>query len=906
MDRAYILQFASASSATAIPSHLGSGTASNVIVFDPNAEINDIRSSQNSIKRRKNSPGPALFDRKGDLDGANNGSTTSNKGKTSSFNTGKIILDRRRQEQRQFIDKEITEIIFNGSTTVLRIELYNMIEQLCLNGQSEELRIWEKSMAEVEKYVETVVVQTILDNFAKLFEKNQEIIEAKLNQGGQTVFSQTTNIASSSEDLEDVDKYDWEMASRDFVCTLSSLLKKISLLESILGPNPSFFRRNPSNLTNAALQLLTRKISEVRINLTAVSIIFKYLTKEAIDFFLANLEDIGIEETKRMESVDRAKLHTSNLGNSGCIVTYSYSGIREFDNVAFRETMKNELKDPLVLTPMPPTPTNPIIEEKLSLVREFLRLLLLISKGNTMADTTVENIELLLTSGFDKIQRALRKNLSTYVRKTICNIVKTFQLLSFVNIEHDKINTILRALVWRHLLQTFSEHIDASLPDLIQEVNWPTLNFLGAILEYADLNLAANSGRILEHSWSLYIQGQVLQTLQTLTMITDLLVLRNQFLSVADNAFQDDRFKFDADSAFGNALQPRDISAGVIQKLLKFCDSGMRQLSKNSGDETIIADALQIFKLIPDKETFVQSYAKDLSRRILTSRALNLKKESQFINGLLKIVGENDCTTRLEAMLEEYTKTKLQYQNVELGTGIDPEIDFSAIVLEKKNWAGVPQLKQELIVPSVLAPFLSAFENRYCNENEKKKLHRLDWTNYALHQLTLSVAFDIGEKELVLNLFQATVLLAFGDSDSLSTSSLAAITGLDKPFLTKVLYSLCTSKYPILSLFGETVTFNRAFQDKATRIRIPMIKERDVAIEETKQDITTSRTSEIQAAMVRELKVKRLVPFIVYLAKFLEMFSWAATSDLKMAIELLITQGYIKRSDDCADLLYIP
>lgn len=880
MNNAHILAFASEDYGLAgATSHLGAGTFTDVSIFDPKSQIPQNADSQSYAKRPRNS---------------SSRNSSSSKLTISTTDLGKGRLDSRLEAQRQFVCAEIAQIIIYNKPQALLIEIFKLVQLLCLYSHSEEKRLWEYSAETILYNVESVIIPKI----KKYLEKFQEhLLVPYSTTGSEHIQVEDTGEVQSIQEVSE--RHGWVETAKALHQIIQDILDSMALLQSLLGPHRTSGKKFTYDFKTEALLQIAQAIKSLEIRESPALIALENLAKNAISYFVDNIDKLATEEDESSFLTTDLEVVSMDAEN------YVYkSFFQDIDKIT--TNLVSELPDNVLSTlSFLSDGAEPALVKNLCCARDFFVLMSKIGEFCRLSESIDETIELVITSGILKIQRLLRKDRATYVTNTTKNIITIYQFLSFIQFNEAGTNSILRTITWRHLLQDFSEHIEDSLPTLLLQTNWPSLRAMIRILVCSDNELSISSSKILLHAWTTYVQNLALNRAELPDIIDSLLQLRQQLSNIVKFNFQDEKFKSGVSTGITRALSSKDVSAKVINQLSKYCDGGIRQLNKNPGDGSALSNALEIFKLLPDKDAFAQVYARDLSRRLLISKNCNVEAERQLIDGILSILGETDCTIRLGAMLEDYSAAKV-HQSLNLGSEIVPAMEFSAVVLEKKTWPDVPSLKQELKLPSVLSLVLNSFEKEYASENQKKKLHKLDWSNYALHQLTIKVAFNSGFKELMLNLFQATVLMAFESNDTLLVEDLEKSTGLTHKFLTKVLLSLSSPKYPILKLDHNLVIFNSAFEDRQSRIRIPMIKEKENAIEETRTNLTVSRSSQVRAAMVRDIKAKKQIPYIVFLATFLEKFTWASMADLKLAIEQLITEGFIKRCENDADLQYIP
>ena len=101
-----------------------------------------------------------------------------------------------------------------------------------------------------------------------------------------------------------------------------------------------------------------------------------------------------------------------------------------------------------------------------------------------------------------------------------------------------------------------------------------------------------------------------------------------------------------------------------------------------------------------------------------------------------------------------------------------PNFDLSVNVLNSSAWPSYPNVTVN--VPENILKATAGFEHNYKNKHSGRKL---EW-KHALAHCQLKSVFPRGTKEIVVSSFQAIVLLAFNDVDTMSYEGLQAVTGL--------------------------------------------------------------------------------------------------------------------------------
>jgi len=108
-------------------------------------------------------------------------------------------------------------------------------------------------------------------------------------------------------------------------------------------------------------------------------------------------------------------------------------------------------------------------------------------------------------------------------------------------------------------------------------------------------------------------------------------------------------------------------------------------------------------------------------------------------------------------------------------------------------------------------------------------------------------------------------------------------------------------------------SFNSKFTDKATKIRIPLSKDRETAAglfdNEPAKVFERNRNIEFRSALVRVMKSAKQISYLDLINQTLPLVEKngpCSISDLKSNLEYLIENEYVKREFDVQTLSYIP
>ena len=206
-----------------------------------------------------------------------------------------------------------------------------------------------------------------------------------------------------------------------------------------------------------------------------------------------------------------------------------------------------------------------------------------------------------------------------------------------------------------------------------------------------------------------------------------------------------------------------------------------------------------------------------------------------------------------------------EFQDHLEGSGISLGYDARIQVLTS---ATGPATKTGVAARCMLCSYGAAVSGLY----RTKTLNRnLRWI-HALGSVTLC-GFDGKSIDLIVNTFQACILMLFNTSASLSMQDIVDGTGMNAELVTKHITPLVFGKYRILdksptsagtSLPTDVYTFNAAFADKARKVRIPMVlqgrnREADKMRASNVAKMTEERKFAMEAAIVKTMKTNKMM-----------------------------------------------
>ncbi len=362
-------------------------------------------------------------------------------------------------------------------------------------------------------------------------------------------------------------------------------------------------------------------------------------------------------------------------------------------------------------------------------------------------------------------------------------------------------------------------------------------------------------------------------------------------------------------------------------------------------------EVLDLFRYVHSKDVFEAFYKQDLAKRLLSNKSASSDAEKSFISRLKAECG-SVYTSKMEGMFKDMDLSgevmsayaaHLRKMKQE-GKLNENTMDMDVQVLTTGYWPVYP-IYPNLILPKSLVSGKGRFEEYY---KSKYQGRRIVW-QHSLGNCIVKAKFPkmSVQKELIINLLQATVLLCFNDDgvngNGYTILDVMSKTGLDnRDEASRVLLSLSAGKDGTrvlnkIDLNGDDnndddgggnsndqnddsgrkksnrkrrlkkvhdndlFLFNENFTSSAHRIRITNIqmKETPDDRQKTHEAVTRDRLYLIDAAIVRTMKARKTLDHNSLVGEVLNQVRFSATgTDIKKRIEQLIDREYMARSED--------
>jgi len=417
---------------------------------------------------------------------------------------------------------------------------------------------------------------------------------------------------------------------------------------------------------------------------------------------------------------------------------------------------------------------------------------------------------------------------------------------------------------------------------------------------------------------------------------------------------------FGGDKSFGNAVNSAfehfvNLNPRAPEYLSLFVDDLLRKGLKGASEddsERLLDKAMQLFRFLTEKDVFEKYYKQHLAKRLLGGRTVSDDSERSFIVKLKTECGYQ-YTSKIEGMFTDMRTsrdTMAQFrQHLEAqrarggpsgGAAVEDAEDHAAVVAvspspppsyaaedspagtglgDGVDMGGVELNVQVLTTGSWPTPAgghctLPPQLERCCEAFRQFYLatftgRRLVW-QLNMGSADLRAQFGSSRHELNVNTFQMCILLLFNGADHLSYKDIADATGIPGPELKRNLQSLALVKGKNVlrkepqskDVEDEDVFhFNDKFTSKLHKVKISTVsaqKESEPEKLETRQRVEDDRKPQIEAAIVRIMKARRVLDhnaIIAEVTKQLQSRFMPNPAVIKKRVESLIERDFLER-----------
>lgn len=351
--------------------------------------------------------------------------------------------------------------------------------------------------------------------------------------------------------------------------------------------------------------------------------------------------------------------------------------------------------------------------------------------------------------------------------------------------------------------------------------------------------------------------------------------------------------------------------------LAHFCDVQLRKGIKGlSEDDTaqLVASVISLFSLLRDKDIFLESYKRSLSKRLLNKCAPFQDVEDMFITKLKQEVGQQAIQKLLAMFTDMMISDQLQSEFKLQPHGGSPEgIAHDVRVLQANAW---PEKAEEAnVCPGPeLQQCITAYESFYYAKHSGRKLR---WLFHMGNVELVALGF---ERRYILSVstYQGLALLFFNKNTEVSFADILQTTKIPREECHRQVISMTATRHKLLlhdstdkKLDDSTkLHINAKFTFEKIKVSMSLVKQQvEKTVEPSTAETPLERKHVLDAAVVRVMKARKRLAHNFLLEEVFKqctMFK-PQPSQIKTIIEALIEREFLKRDpDDKSIYIYLP
>uniref|UniRef100_A0A0D9X4U3 Cullin family profile domain-containing protein n=1 Tax=Leersia perrieri TaxID=77586 RepID=A0A0D9X4U3_9ORYZ len=370
---------------------------------------------------------------------------------------------------------------------------------------------------------------------------------------------------------------------------------------------------------------------------------------------------------------------------------------------------------------------------------------------------------------------------------------------------------------------------------------------------------------------------------------------------------------FSNDKSFQNALNSSfehfiNLNNRCPEFISLYVDDKLRKGTKEANEEdveTVLDKVMMLFRYLQEKDLFEKYYKQHLAKRLLSGKAASDDSERSMLVKLKTECGYQ-FTSKLEGMFNDLKTshdTTVRFYAATSDLGDAPTI--SVQILTTGSWP--TQSCNTCNLPPEILGVSEMFRSFYLGTHNGR---RLTWqTNMGTADI--KAVFGNGSKhELNVSTYQMCVLMLFNSTDCLSYRDIEQTTAIPAADLKRCLQSLALvkgknvlRKEPMSRDISDDDNFyvNDKFTSKLIKVKIGTVapqKETEPEKMETRQRVEEDRKPQIEAAIVRIMKSRRVLDhnsIVTEVTKQLQPRFMPNPVVIKKRVESLIEREFLER-----------